>query len=288
MKTNPTSQPDLALSDALQDPLPKAGPTGYQGKKGYRKIQNCCKLASDAGFEHVWIDTCCINKSSADELSETLASMFHYYRNAQVCYTYLADVPGSDEPHSEGSRFRKSRWFTRGWTLQELLAPLHVIFFDEDWGEIGTKTSLLTVIMEITGIPSQVLMMMIDVRKIAVQEVFDWARTRETTVPEDKVYCMMDLLGVRMPVVYCDVQGQPSLSKEREKVVFERLEAELNKLDKDKASDFDISTSARRESEYQFFISTQQRLYRPTRRQHLERAWSKVMGYKRRRSRTAL
>ncbi|KAI0376839.1 heterokaryon incompatibility protein-domain-containing protein [Hypomontagnella monticulosa] len=172
-----------------------------QSKKGYKKIEKSCEIASAIGFEYIWIDTCCINKANEQELTDALASMFHYYRDAQVCYAYLTDVPSGDNPYKGDSFFRRSSWFTRAWTLQELVAPLYVTFFDRDWKEIGTKSSLQAVVKEITGIPSQVLLMNSPC-VVSVAQRMNWCEGRETTEPEDKVYCMLGLLGVRMPVKY--------------------------------------------------------------------------------------
>ncbi|KAN0094111.1 HET domain containing protein [Hyaloscypha variabilis] len=97
-------------------------------KKGFDKIRQCCRVAAEDGFEYAWVDTCCIDKTSSAELSEAINSMFRWYQRAEVCYAFLADVPSDEDPQKEGSAFRKSRWFTRGWTLQELIAPAHVTF----------------------------------------------------------------------------------------------------------------------------------------------------------------
>src|SRR5438034_1159473 len=110
-------------------------------KVGYAKVENACCVAAADGFEYIWIDTCCIDQTSSAELSEAINSMYHWYQEAVVCYAYLADVPSETinglTDHISAS-FPKSRWFTRGWTLQELIAPSTVIFLDEQWQEIGT------------------------------------------------------------------------------------------------------------------------------------------------------
>src|ERR1700760_1117571 len=92
-----------------------------QSKAGYRKIQFCGEQATRDGYQHFWVDTCCINKSNHSELSEAIISMFRWYRNSAKCYVYLADVSTKDWRWKPA--FRKSRWFSRGWTLQELIAP---------------------------------------------------------------------------------------------------------------------------------------------------------------------
>jgi hypothetical protein len=114
----------------LQDVMQGKG----KGKEGYRKIEFCGKQATSDGLHYFWVDTCCIDKSSSAELQESLNSMFGWYQNAAKCYVYLADVPRKAEVN--GLRradwkldLRASRWFHRGWTLQELLAPSTVEFF---------------------------------------------------------------------------------------------------------------------------------------------------------------
>jgi Heterokaryon incompatibility protein (HET) len=123
---------------------------------GYHKIQECCKKALRDGYGWVWIDTCCIDKTSSAQLSESINSMFEWYQTADLCYAYLSDV---EEVLAEGSRsrshpsFRDSLWFTRGWTLQELLSPREALFLDRNWDEIGTRSDLGDEITTSTGIP---------------------------------------------------------------------------------------------------------------------------------------
>jgi hypothetical protein len=121
-------------------------------KKGYDKIKRCCEVALSDGFKYAWIDTCCIDKTSSSELSEAINSMYRWYKTAAVCYVILSDVPSDEDYHLQSSAFRTSRWFTRGWTLQELIAPACVVFYGIDWKEIGTKASLRDLISEITQI----------------------------------------------------------------------------------------------------------------------------------------
>lgn len=126
-------------------------------KKGYRKIQNCCRVAAADGYKYCWIDTCCIDKSSSAELSEAINSMFRWYQKAHICYAYLPDV-FKDPVEQVKISLEKSRWFTRGWTLQELIAPAFVQFFDKSWKDIGTKATLHEQITQITGIPKDILL----------------------------------------------------------------------------------------------------------------------------------
>ncbi|KAH7364549.1 hypothetical protein BKA65DRAFT_371585, partial [Rhexocercosporidium sp. MPI-PUGE-AT-0058] len=152
------------------------------------------------GWEWVWIDSCCIDKTSSAELSEAINSMFRWYREAQVCYAYLSDVPGGSDwetRQQSNSAFRKSQWFTRGWTLQELLAPEMVVFFDADWEDIGTKNSMQALLSSITGIDN-----FKDYALACIAKKMSWASNRETTREEDKAYCLMGLFAVNMPPLY--------------------------------------------------------------------------------------
>src|SRR3954469_18826418 len=119
---------------------------------GFEKIKMCCELARRDGFEYAWIDTCCIDKKNSTELSEAINSMYRWYRDAEVCYVFLADVSAGDDLTRTSSTFRMSRWFTRGWTLQELIAPSGVIFYGREWTELGTKSSLKALISDVSSI----------------------------------------------------------------------------------------------------------------------------------------
>src|SRR5271156_1088891 len=107
-------------------------------KDGYEKVKKSCSVAAADGFKYVWMDTCCIDKTSSTELSEAINSMYRWYQQAEVCYAYLADVshdPGHRLSGLIGPEFSRSKWFRRGWTLQELIVPLEVIFRDKEWKE---------------------------------------------------------------------------------------------------------------------------------------------------------
>ena len=172
--------------------------------KGYEKVKMACSIAKRDGFEYIWIDTCCIDKTSSAELSEALNSMYHWYEEAKECYAYLADVPRGTADrltNAVGDRFRKSRWFTRGWTLQELIAPSTVIFLDSEWREIGSKSNLQELISEITRIPGGFLLGD-DLGHASVAQRMSWASKRETTRVEDLAYCLMGIFGIYMPMLY--------------------------------------------------------------------------------------
>ncbi len=167
---------------------------------GYSKIRSCCAIAAQQGFEYVWIDTCCIDKTSSAELSEAINSMYRYYQEAQICYAYLADVRKINSRYPDGGRkFRGSRWFTRGWTLQELLAPKQVIFYGSDWQELGSKSDLRSQISLITGVQ---LRHMIDINSASVAQKMSWASGRKTTRVEDIAYSLMGIFDVNMPLIY--------------------------------------------------------------------------------------
>ncbi|KAH9220436.1 heterokaryon incompatibility protein-domain-containing protein [Leptodontidium sp. 2 PMI_412] len=159
----------------------------------FSKITRCCAQAVSDGIEWVWIDTCCIDKTSSAELSEAINSMFRWYREADVCYAYLSDVPSggdSENLQQPNSAFRCSQWFTRGWTLQELLAPETVVFFNADWEDIGTKYSMEDLLSSITGIS-----LFEDFDSACVAQKFSWGSKRQTTREEDGAYCLMGLFG---------------------------------------------------------------------------------------------
>jgi hypothetical protein len=141
---------------SYQEMIAKAG----RQKSGFLKIQRCCAQALADDLEWAWIDTCTIDKTSSADLSEAINSIFTYYSLAAVCYAYLSDV---NQPSARAGRmaitqrFKSSRWFTRGWTLQELLAPTNLVFYSSEWTRIGTRFEWRDEIVEITGIQHSAL-----------------------------------------------------------------------------------------------------------------------------------
>jgi hypothetical protein len=177
-------------------------------KLGYQKIRLCGKQAVSDGMKHFWVDTCCIDKSNNAELSEALNSMFRWYQNAQKCYVYLSDVTCSgQEEHEElpqsawSLAFRQSRWFTRGWTLQELIAPSVVEFFSTQWQPLGDKEALGLQIHDVTGIPIRVLQGC-PLSDFTVDERISWSGRRTTKRAEDMAYCLMGIFNVFLPPIY--------------------------------------------------------------------------------------
>jgi len=170
-----------------------------QSKAGYRKIRFCGKQANQNGLQYFWVDSCCIDRSSSADLAEAINSMFRWYRDAVECYVYLSDVPTVD---IDLRAFRQSRWFTRGWTLQELLAPQSVDFFSQDWVQLGDKQSLELQLHQVTGIPVQALRQLAGLSQFSVEERMSWTAKRETTIEEDQAYCLLGIFDIYLPLIY--------------------------------------------------------------------------------------
>ncbi|TFK82087.1 HET-domain-containing protein, partial [Polyporus arcularius HHB13444] len=168
------------------------------------KVRRFCLYAERAGYDWVWLDTSCIDKSSSAELSEAINSMFTWYKQAGACYAYLCDVDDDDDPRSPESGFRRSRWHTRGWTLQELIAPQKVIFLSRGWLTIGSKVALVGVLADVSGIDRALLACRpgVSYGSFSVARRMSWASARETTRVEDRAYCLMGLFGITMPIIY--------------------------------------------------------------------------------------
>ncbi|KAI0812046.1 heterokaryon incompatibility protein-domain-containing protein [Xylaria sp. FL0064] len=172
-------------------------PTKDIGEKaGFTKIKYCCDQAVSDGLEWLWIDTCCIDKSSSAELSEAINSMFQWYSNAAVCYAYLCDMTDDSELD-----FAKSRWVTRGWTLQELIAPREVIFYSRSWQVLGTRSKLSEHLSKVTGIDEPFLMGR-SLEKASIAQRMSWAAKRTTSREEDMAYCLLGMFNVNMPLIY--------------------------------------------------------------------------------------
>jgi hypothetical protein len=172
---------------------------------GSAKIRFCLQQTRQDKLDYFWVDSCCIDKKNLVELDRSLRSMFRWYSNAETCYVFLSDVPQADQREELGvdweQDFRFSRWFKRGWTLQELIAPTTVGFFSKHGTRLGTKASLEQQINRITHIPITALRGMA-LTDFTVQERRQWQEGRETREPEDLVYSLLGLLDVSMPVLY--------------------------------------------------------------------------------------
>jgi Heterokaryon incompatibility protein (HET) len=192
-------------------------------KHGYTKIEFCGKQARKDGLKYIWVDTCCINKANHTELSEAITSMFRWYRDAVKCYAYLSDVfarkhdNNGQTQRTWESAFRISRWFTRGWTLQELLAPKSVKFFSREGELLGDKKILEQQIHEITGVPITALRGK-PLSHFSVDERMRWAAKRGTKREEDKAHCLAGIFEIFIPLMYGEGEH-----------AFKRLQEEIDK-----------------------------------------------------------
>ncbi|KIX06915.1 uncharacterized protein Z518_04891 [Rhinocladiella mackenziei CBS 650.93] len=183
-------------------------------KAGYDKIQMTCHLARGEGLKYAWVDTCAIDKSSSAELSEAINSMFKWYGHSHICYAYLSDLESGSELQAS---LGQCRWFSRGWTLQELIAPQKVRFYDKTWVEVGTKSMLQQLLSEITKVNSEVLRDNNNLLLVPVGRKMSWAACRQTTRIEDVAYCLMGIFGVNMPLLYGE--GPQAFTRLQEEIV---------------------------------------------------------------------
>jgi hypothetical protein len=187
-------------------------------KRGYAKIRACGEQAKRDGHQLFWVDTCCIDKSSSAELSESINSMWRWYRNSQVCYAYLEDVPANGDAAEKDATLTASRWFTRGWTLQELLAPSKLVLYDSAWEVIGTKDELADEISKITNINRHYIAQKTSLLEYAsVAERMSWASTRQTKRLEDVAYCLLGIFDINMPLLYGE--GAKAFQRLQEEIV---------------------------------------------------------------------
>jgi hypothetical protein len=215
--------------EVLFEDIQQNSGSDWKAKKGSVKVQYTCEQALKDGYDYVWIDTCCINKDSGAELSEAINSMFMWYREASLCYAYLSDIDVETN-----SLLSQCNWFRRGWTLQELIAPDHVHFYDVTWAYLGSRTYLAPELSQLTGIQEDFLMrghsdqrqtdwqcagytdpyycqycscpkgpdVQEQLSQISVARRMKWASRRITTRVEDTAYCLMGLFDVNMPLLY--------------------------------------------------------------------------------------
>lgn len=194
--------------------------SSWQQKAGYDKIRFCAEQSRQHGLRHFWIDTCCIDKSDSVELQTAINSMFRWYQHAKRCYVYLADVsiPNAATPWEKA--FRSSRWFTRGWTLQELIAPGSVEFFSREGLLLGDKVSLERQICDVTGIPVTALRGA-PLSNFPIKEREAWIGNRQTKYEEDIAYSLLGIFDVHMPLIYGEgrQKAQRRLREEAQKVI---------------------------------------------------------------------
>lgn len=173
-------------------------------KVGYKKVRDACNIAKELGYEWLWADTVCIDKTSSADLSEAINSMYVWYCESAECLAYLVDIDIEYLANEKRLKdFATSRWFTRGWTLQELVAPNRLTFYDTKWKRIGTKSKYERVIEANTGIDSGCIhLQKIDRRKIPIARRMSWFAGRQTRRIEDMAYCMMGIFDINMPLLY--------------------------------------------------------------------------------------
>jgi hypothetical protein len=204
-----------------------------KSKAGYRKIEFCASQADTDGLKYFWVDTCCIDKRNAVELSEAINSMFRWYKRAAFCYVYLQDISVANYagyPHRSDTwepAFKQSRWFTRGWTLQELIAPNLVNFFSSEGEYLGNKSSLQDLICKATGIAKKALIGS-PLSDFSVHERMAWAARRNTKVEEDQIYSLLGIFDISMPLIYGE--GKEKARRRLQKEIYEVSEGKLSKV----------------------------------------------------------
>lgn len=197
----------VAFKSALQEDDERFTP-------GYAKIYNFCKFAKARGYDYVWVDTCCIDKRSSAELSEAINSMCLWYELADCCFAYMCDVTST----SDKAQFLSSRWWTRGWTLQELIAPANVIFLSKDWTVIDDKKTLAEEIGSAKGIVVRALQGIEAARRESVAARMSWVAGRVTTRIEDRAYCLLGLFDCQMSLLYGE--GDKAFVRLQEEVLY--------------------------------------------------------------------
>ncbi|KAI8948231.1 hypothetical protein F4801DRAFT_581651 [Xylaria longipes] len=204
---------EISFQDLQADEM-KTGP-------GREKFEACCAHAILDDLSYAWMDTCCIDKTNSTELSEgelrtryfrgsyrqdlrSINSMFKWYKNARLCYAYLCDVDSTKDAFESQSTFWKSRWFRRGWTLQELIAPEILRFYDGNWRAIGHKRDpqVVAALVQITHIPRVFLLGIVPTNEASVAQRMSWAANRVTKRTEDLAYSLLGIFGITMPMVY--------------------------------------------------------------------------------------
>ncbi|KAK5719104.1 hypothetical protein LTR15_007627 [Elasticomyces elasticus] len=183
--------------------------TAAESREDFEKIRYTCEQALRDDITHVWIDTCCIDKRSSADLSEAINSMFRYYKQARSCYVYLQDVPADCPALKDGRSserwlqiFKASRWFQRGWTLQELLAAEHVEFYNAGWGFLGSLNDVVASVAQRTRIDIDILLKARRLEQVSIAQRMSWAAGRETTRVEDRAYALLGIFGVNMALIY--------------------------------------------------------------------------------------
>lgn len=209
-------------------------------KPGFAKIEKTCKIAQSEGLEYAWVDTCCIDKTNSAELSEAINSMYRWYEESAICYAFLEDMlfedakpddptPSPSVPSREGEYRRpvdrspltaalaNCRWFSRGWTLQELIAPRTLRFYDAFWTLVAEKSAIAKVLEAVTGIDEAALIDSTTILSYRVYERMSWASQRSTTRIEDMAYCLLGIFGINFPLLYGE--GYKAFARLQEEII---------------------------------------------------------------------
>lgn len=203
--------------------------------KGWNKIEQTCREARRCGFDYVWIDSCCIDKTNNAELSESINSMFQWYSDAELCLVYLVDFDAGAAASDRNAMLRRARWFSRGWTLQEIVAARVANFYDGAWCHFGTKSSLRNELASITNIDAEIFSPPQDPDAVGVRDLLDampvgrrmaWAASRQTTKPEDMAYCLIGLFQVSMPMLYGE-GGEQAFIRLQEEIIRDKNDLSL-------------------------------------------------------------
>ncbi|KAF9474805.1 hypothetical protein BDN70DRAFT_769036, partial [Pholiota conissans] len=167
---------------------------------GYKKLAGFCRTAwKEYGLALVWMDTICINKDSSSELDESIRSMYAWYERADICIVYLS------ETHTT-THIPDDTWFTRGWTLQELIAPKKLKFYSAEWNRLAQDNNddkkdpiILSFIEHATMLSSEELAGRLNV---PLSRKMQWAASREVTREEDIAYSLMGIFDVSISIAY--------------------------------------------------------------------------------------
>lgn len=186
-------------------------------KPGYAKVIRTCQRSKEDGFLYTWVDSCCIDKTSSSELNEAINTMYRWYQQAEVCYALLSDLDTGGSDYAIETSLPKCRWFTRGWCLQELIAPRRIDFFDMHWNKIGSRMDLMSVISQITNIDEDLLVDNNRIDSVPVARRMSWAAMRVTTREEDMAYCLIGIFDVNMPMIYGE--GSKAFMRLQEEII---------------------------------------------------------------------
>lgn len=187
-------------------------PSSWRDIPGAQKIIYMCKQAANDGLDYAWIDTCCIDKTNSVELSEAINSMFRWYQRSKICYAYLVDVD-----KELGDLMEHSRWWDRAWTLQELVAPAVVQFYDQHWHCLGSKADLTSLISLRSGIDRDTLEQPDTMYVKSIAHRMSWAAHRKATRLEDQAYSLLGIFDVNLSMQYGE--GSTAFRRLQEKIL---------------------------------------------------------------------